>query len=263
MKKTIAFTLLIALAVATFARQKKNIQLQSIKKEMKSEHISSTITIDFPTGSNAFLTRNLREYVNEALGGTYSGNIADSTALLHFYTKMNFDSLQSIMQSPENAEAPTAEGMYSCSITRLEETEKYVTMQMAWARYTGGAHEFHEFSAATFRKTDGRKFGYDMFRTIDNDFYNLLKEGLRSYFEDCEQGKRITDEELKEMIFPENNINFLPRPVYPPYLTQKGVAFVYQPYEITPWAAGMPTFIIPYEKISHLLTATVKELIGE
>ena len=37
--------------------------------------------------------------------------------------------------------------------------------------------------------------------------------------------------------------------------------FVYNPYEIGPYAAGMPTFTIPYADIQPYLTTTAQKLI--
>ena len=43
---------------------------------------------------------------------------------------------------------------------------------------------------------------------------------------------------------------------------EKGVAFDYGPYEIGPYALGMPQALIPYDKIKPYLTPEVKELLG-
>ena len=46
-----------------------------------------------------------------------------------------------------------------------------------------------------------------------------------------------------------------------PSLMAKGVAFDYGPYEIGPYALGMPQALIPYDKIKPYLTPEVKELL--
>lgn len=45
-------------------------------------------------------------------------------------------------------------------------------------------------------------------------------------------------------------------------LTESGVIFSFQPYEIDCWAAGAYHFIVPYEKLIPYLTDRVKELVG-
>lgn len=37
------------------------------------------------------------------------------------------------------------------------------------------------------------------------------------------------------------------------YFDKKGIVFVYQPYQIASYAAGMPTLTLSYDKINHLL----------
>ena len=51
-------------------------------------------------------------------------------------------------------------------------------------------------------------------------------------------------------------------PGYDPSLMAGGVAFDYGPYEIGPYALGMPQALIPYDKIKPYLTPEVKELLG-
>ena len=50
-----------------------------------------------------------------------------------------------------------------------------------------------------------------------------------------------------------DDINNIPRPQFAPYLTPRGMVFTYQQYEIAAYAAGLPSFIVPYEKISSFL----------
>jgi hypothetical protein len=82
---------------------------------------------------------------------------------------------------------------------------------------------------------------------------NLIKEGLRSYFQD-NQETPISDADLKDYLLYDASVDNLPLPQFPPYFTADGLAFVYQQYEIAPYAAGMPSFTIPYDDIRPLLT---------
>ena len=54
----------------------------------------------------------------------------------------------------------------------------------------------------------------------------------------------------------------IPLPNTPPALTDKGISIIYQQYEIAPYAAGLPSFYIPYDKAADILTPAAKELIG-
>ena len=70
-----------------------------------------------------------------------------------------------------------------------------------------------------------------------------------------------TDEELAEYLMYDTNmynIDNLPKPLSDPWITGEGVVFLYTPYEISYYAAGSPTFTIPYNQIKDALTAVGK-----
>ena len=54
---------------------------------------------------------------------------------------------------------------------------------------------------------------------------------------------------------------FLPMPVTPPLFGKDGIIVTYQQYEIAAYAAGMPSFVIPYNKAKGLLNQTGKALL--
>lgn len=85
--------------------------------------------------------------------------------------------------------------------------------------------------------------------------------GLKQYVEST--GQKVNDDkQLAEVLFINNDVNYLPLPETPPYLTEKGMAFIYQPYEIAPYAVGSISFTIPYENLKPFLTETVNKLLA-
>ena len=46
-----------------------------------------------------------------------------------------------------------------------------------------------------------------------------------------------------------------------PVCRPNGVEFIYQQYEIAPYAAGIPTCTLPYDSLENLFTVTMKPLI--
>ena len=99
-----------------------------------------------------------------------------------------------------------------------------------------------------------------MRQLYSEEMYNLRKEGLREYFNESGDNAN-TDEELKDCIITDDDVNYLPMPKHTPYVTKKGMVFIYQPYEISYYAAGAPTFTIPLKKMKPFLTQTAKELL--
>ena len=55
---------------------------------------------------------------------------------------------------------------------------------------------------------------------------------------------------------------FLPMPVTPPLFGKDGIIVTYQQYEIAAYAAGMPSFVIPYIKAKAMMNNTGKQLIN-
>ena len=166
---------------------------------------------------------------------------------------------------------------YTRSLTLLLDTTLYVTLQNSIEEFHGGPHGSYLYYGQTFRKSDGLRIGYVsvydedkmMYRTEqqnllkDTDspaFCALLKEGVRQYFADNEQ-EVATDEQLAENLLGVNDINHMPLPQYPPHFIKEGLSFIYQQYEIAPYAAGLPSFIIPYDKIRPFLTKEALSLI--
>ena len=83
---------------------------------------------------------------------------------------------------------------------------------------------------------------------------DVIKKGLKKYFE------VNTDEELENSLSLENTY-LLPLPATPPVFTKEGVLFTYQQYEIAAYAAGLPSFIVPYNEAKSLMNTTGNNLL--
>ena len=84
-----------------------------------------------------------------------------------------------------------------------------------------------------------------------------------SYFGEYSSEPVSTDEDLKEYILTDDDVNYLPMPRHAPYITDKGFVFTYQPYEISFYAAGMPEFTVPVDKMKSFLTKTALSMLTE
>lgn len=202
-------------------------------------------SIDYPIAGNQNLTRNVVEWINESFGGRYKGDLKDAQSIVDFYGK----------EVEFSNEYNTEEKTY---IKLKFQTEKYVTFEYSSFSFEGGAHGFGQTICATFRKDDGRKFGWNMFSNYEG-LQPAIKQGLKRYFE------VTTDQELEEHLqLPEGNtINSFPMPSTDPWLTPDGLTMHYGAYEIACYAEGEPSFTIPFSKIKNCLTATAADLISE
>lgn len=198
------------------------------------------LSVDFPVSGNKIIVRNIIEWINESLGGNYQGDFSDYQGIVDFYTA--------------DIEENTKE---STKIKQVYKTDKFITYEKEIYFYNeGGAHGIGNVSGVTFRKDDGRRFGWDMLLSGTN-LQSEIKSGLKKYFEVS------SDEELAENLFlsDEYSINNLPKPSLDPWLNSKGLVFMYGSYEIASYAAGYPTFTIPYSRLKNILTPTALDLI--
>lgn len=106
--------------------------------------------------------------------------------------------------------------------------------------YTGGAHGLTIRESDTWDLAKSRRMELSDFFPNNDDYVNStiqlinsqieqqIAEGNAMYFDDYEQ--------LVKKNFKINNF----------YLTKEGLVIYFQQYDIAPYAAGLPTFIIPY-----------------
>lgn len=149
------------------------------------------------------------------------------------------------------------------SISLTEETSNYLTFSMGHEVYTGGAHGGFYTEGRTFLKSNGQQFGWQCFdKEKRAELVELMKKGLMDYFSEGTDQTISTDSALFEQLLlfdnpdtPENELEFgLPLPVTEPWLTKEGVCFIYQQYEVAPYAAGCPWIVLPRKVVKNFLT---------
>lgn len=236
-------------------------QVEQSKKDKSGEY---KIIVDFPTSGNPILVNAIREYISESLGisyagelennmqGSYDGDLSNGQKMIDYYFDLKykeFKKAHDLMAENMTGDVPTFAS--ETEIHFLYETDKFVTYEMKKYEDMGGAHGGTFISGMTFRKSDGRRIEWDLFTKSMQD---VIKKGLKKYFE------VNTDEELENSLSLENTY-LLPLPATPPVFTKEGVMFTYQQYEIAAYAAGLPSFIVPYNEAKSLMNTTGKNLL--
>lgn len=236
-------------------------QVEQSKKDKSGEY---KIAIDYPTGGNPILVNAIREYISESLGisyagemennmqGSYSGDLSDGQKMVDYYFDLKYKEFKNAhdeMAEHMQGDAPTFAS--ETEIHYLYETDNFVTFQYKKYEDMGGAHGGTFIAGMTFRKSDGRRVEWDLFT---RNMQDVIKKGLKQYFE------VNTDEEMEKCLSLENTY-LLPLPATPPVFTKEGVLFTYQQYEIAAYAAGLPSFIVPYDEAKSLMNTTGKNLL--
>lgn len=141
------------------------------------------------------------------------------------------------------------------NIHKVFETDDYWVYLSENYVYLGGAHGGVTGSGyLTYGKSDGQLIGGMLDESREKDMQPLLYEGVKSYFE--ESGD-VFDEDF---LFVQDG--YIPFPQKDPCPMGDSILFVYQQYEIAPYAMGMPSFKLPMAKVSSFLKPEARKALG-
>jgi hypothetical protein len=221
----------------------------SIVSRIDEERIYCYIKAEAPDPQ---LAKAMGEWIDDELGGDYPGDPADLQAIVSFYGKAIADTLR---KEAKDCYDPTMAMEYEATIEKVFETDKVVTYALNTYMHIGGAHPSSRGLGVTFRKSDGRRLDWNIVRSYcQYELTEMIKERLKDYF------GVSTEEEFENCLTGIETYN-LPLPQTPPYFLENGIAFIYQQYEITAYAYGMPNDVIPYDSIRPMLSGWAKQLI--
>ncbi|MCR5132224.1 MAG: RsiV family protein [Prevotella sp.] len=288
---------LLLLLLMTAACDPKSEQKNELKSEQKTEqpaeikdtiavalssrHVSdliatSALNIAYPIANkkNKRLVASINEWICERLGGTYAedGNgdydklLADTAAIAEHYfaaiCKENADNYKELFGDSDQEDRFIPQLYDSISISKLDEGANWVTMNYTNDIYLGGAHGSYIIYGQTFRKSDGRRIGWEILKPVEeSNLQDLMRKGILSYFNSGEE--QFKEEDLENLLQGEASAYYIPLPQCPPLFTKEGIFFLYNQYEIAAYAAGLPQFVIPYEDLMPLLNTTAKRMIGK
>lgn len=260
------------------------LKTDSIGMQREDTAVMVSVSAEWPIAGNTALVENIQRYISEEM----ATNIGDEkpkaiiSADGHKVVEATFNRYQQALTTMRNEaqQAGYADGMqysYYLHLSMMEANSRYVTYLCRAEGFTGGAHGFATSTAQSFSATTGQRIGYEANYNFEKEvqeiknqtlfkeplspqLYALIKEGVRSYFQEFDESV-ASDEQLKDMLIGVNDVNRIPLPSAAPAFTKKGLAFIYQQYEIAPYAAGMVNFDIAYDKIRPFLTAEAQALL--
>ena len=243
----------------------------SIVFSENGEGYTCNMKIDFPQGDGK-LDEGLRNFLNSALGdfagcdnpdkpkAEYKGDKNNGKAMLDFYGRQRSKDMReeykSMLEINEGAEPP-ASFSFDGNIRLKEKAAKYVTYSIDSYVYLGGAHGSSVSREVNIIRDTGKVLTESVDTTKTKELQPILRKGVIDYFKDC--GEDVSDDKLNDMLF--INDNTIPIPACTPALTNQGLKFIYQQYEIGPYALGMVNFTVPYDKIKKFMTGEAAKLI--
>lgn len=218
----------------------------SVSFTSHQERIDCDIYAEMPEES---MKKPVGEWLDELLGGYFTGEMDDLQAMVDFYGKAWVDTLHEATVDIR----PDASVAYEARMEKAYETDKIVTYTLSTYLSLGGAHPTSGELGATFRKSDGKRLTWDIVRhDLEYRFDEMKQDVVRTYF------GTENDEQLERYLG--CSIWDIPNPKTPPFFMENGIVFIYQQYEIAGYAAGMPGDTIPYERLKPLMTEQAKKL---
>lgn len=259
MKKIFNICLLLVLA----ACQKNNtLETKRFSLQEENEKVSISVAMDYPQKGEGIALPEIRQQVVEFLLPEYKGNLDNADAILKQFAQAENKDLQ-----PEEDLEYSFKATYSGSVDLIAQNPKFVTFVYDSYVFTGGAHGMSFWQAKTISKSNGKLINGNILNDKANtaEFKPLLKQGLNAYFT-AQKGAvyqcDFQEADLKDEVFGEYNVNNLPLPLSKPFLTDNGVGFAYLPYEISWYANGRISFVLPYEIMKPYLTPEALDFVA-
>lgn len=202
--------------------------------------------IDIPVAGPDSLLNCIKAWINDELGGSYTGELNCDTAMLQSYAEYFF-------QNDADESYPGSGTQFS--IHKVFETSKYVSFVMEGHTYTGGDKGMPFTKGMTFAKADGARYDWEMFDET-SDLKQLLCHGIKEQY--FENDSATFTSAIEIMV--KDTADF-PLPEADPWFIDDSVQFIYQPYEIAPFASGQPTCKLALTDIIIFLTDKARALV--
>lgn len=178
----------------------------------------------------------------------YKGNIRDVNSIGKFASERYF-----AIQKAEHGDDPEGQPIsFNClSLRQIATNGKYYSYQKQTYMYDGGAHGFPTESVVSFDAVRGEQIDWDyLFVPGSKEKVTaLLNKAARA---DLRFRQNKGDSSLDETVV-----------LHRPGLSETGVVFSFQPYEIDCYLNGSYHFTIPFEDIMPYLTSKAKSLLDD
>ena len=218
------------------------------------------LTVAYPTKGDRKLVNAIRTYIAEQADlESDEVELTDGQGVTDYYGQQLMDQLRQLALDYEGDDYVT-EVYHNWHFKKIFEDDDCVTFMGESSIYEGGIHGIEYEHGVTFFEESGQRFTADMLKATDSPrFQQLLRDGLRQFF--STEGHPLTDEELAEELIAVEDIHNIPMPQAQPYITAEGVTFVYQPYEISYYGAGLPKVHIPLRQMKPFLSRKAQRLL--
>ena len=290
-KLTIVLCVVAAVVLSACQNSAAPIQTKTYSFEDSTAHATFKMAAELPTGTDRVSTairEKLMDLIDDQLGhivsyegerqfDAFAGDRSDTEAFLKYYFGKSLDILARdsdkdardrelyMTEDPEMDDSERAEILsrmpgweYEFGLTKEDDTPSYVVFESQDYVYLGGAHGgVTGAGCLTFDKKTGALVETFLDEDCVEDLQPVIREGLVGYF--ASDDGEVTEENLDDWLLLDDDL--IPLPAWQPFPSKDGLVFTYQQYEIAPYAAGMPSFVIPIDKLEPYLTDEARALL--
>ncbi len=269
----VAFVAMVSfLGLASCKNETKTLATDSICVKSDSANIADIkVCVDYPSDGKSEVVDSVRAYINNCLHShfmnldengkplsdvaLYDGDINDGNALAAYYCDA-YRAEAVKLHAEESIPAVPAPFVHYMEIKMCCDTSTFVSYTVNNYVFSGGAHGSDFVDAATFSTADGHVVGYPVDTAKVKELQPVLRKYVAEYM--AQNDNSINAKNVTDYLFIDNDV--IPLPVVAPYFTPQGLTFVYQQYEIAPYAVGHPSFTVPYKELASWLTSEAKEI---
>lgn len=221
------------------------------------------LSIEFPVKGEEKLVNAIRQYIAERVElESDEVELSDGQGIADYYGNELMERMEQLSLDYKDDDYVN-ELFHDWEFSKSYDCDRYITFMGNTSLYEGGIHGIAFIHGATFFKESGKHFTADMLRKTDSPrFQKLLREALKKNFVEAGSHETISDEQLAEELINVEDVFSIPMPNADPFLNDKGVVFIYQPYEISYYAAGHPEAVISFRQMRPFLTQRALSLLG-
>lgn len=210
-------------------------QVFTVKKGKENE-----VKVEYPVAGNPTLVNSIRNKIKDSVNEDFTGSLDSPEALLRSALKDKRD-----MKFGEEGES------LSQNIMIIYSNPDIITYSEQKYTYMGGAHGMPLATGQTFLISDGSTLNIDMLPPFSKLRPYIMKGLAESY--------GVGEKDLDSILFDPSGLSEYPTTVY---ATDRGLEFVYQPYEIAPYSAGTPRVVVPFTTdVVNLLSDSAKRFV--
>ena len=192
----------------------------------------------------------------------YKGNVRDIKAIGKFMSD-KYIAIK-INEYGDDDDAYPCMVFFNLSLRLVSSNGKYYSYQKCMRNYNGGAHSYYTENIVSFDPVRNEEIDWNYLfvpgskEKVLDLFFNVVKNNAQYvHWKDISTAEMVRDDFKQKFADPKTGDITLTKPG----LTDTGVVFSYQPYEIECFAAGCFHFEIPYKDLMPYLTTKAKQIL--